>query len=117
MSPKPGLSSRIKVESSRLYPSAPIFARELIEDTIICGYPIPKGTTCLVEVFHLHRDEDVFPNPEVFDPDRFLPENSIHRHSFAYVPFSAGPRNCIVHSLPIYTAGHRKCNTLKEARK
>ncbi|GFY38783.1 cytochrome P450 4c3 [Trichonephila inaurata madagascariensis] len=82
-------------ESNRLYPSAPIFARELIEDTIICGYPVPKGTTCLVEVFHLHRDEDVFPNPEIFDPDRFLQENSTDRQSFAYVPFPAGPRNCI----------------------
>ncbi|GIY76477.1 cytochrome P450 4c3 [Caerostris extrusa] len=67
----------------------------MTEDTNICGYPIPKGSTCGVFVYVLHRDETVFPNPEKFDPDRFLPENCLNRHPFAYIPFSAGPRNCI----------------------
>ncbi|GBO27378.1 Cytochrome P450 4V2 [Araneus ventricosus] len=88
-------------ETLRLYPPIPILARYINNDTEICGYQIPKGTTCLVFPHVLHRDEKVFPNPEAFNPDRFLPENSTTRHPYAYIPFSAGPRNCIGHKLAL----------------
>ncbi|XP_054711577.1 cytochrome P450 4c3-like [Uloborus diversus] len=82
-------------ETRRLLPPTPFIARDLEDDTVINGYTIPKGTSCGILIHMLHRDPDVFPNPEMFDPDRFLLVNTTKRHPFAYVPFSAGPRNCI----------------------
>ncbi|NWH77739.1 CP4V2 protein, partial [Piaya cayana] len=82
-------------EALRIYPSVPMFARTLREDCSIRGYQVPKGTNVIVITYALHRDPENFPDPEEFRPERFFPENCKGRHPYAYVPFSAGPRNCI----------------------
>ncbi|KAK9498583.1 hypothetical protein O3M35_003183 [Rhynocoris fuscipes] len=83
-------------ESLRLFPSVPFIGRELFEDVYLpSGYTVPKGTLLLISVYLLHRNEKYFPNPDVFNPDNFLYESNNERHPYAYIPFSAGPRNCI----------------------
>ncbi|XP_069959762.1 cytochrome P450 4C1 isoform X2 [Cherax quadricarinatus] len=82
-------------ESIRIFPPVPIVFREIKEDVVINNYRIPAGTTIALAIYKLHRDPEQFPDPEVFDPDRFLLENVNKRHPYSYVPFSAGPRNCI----------------------
>ncbi|XP_073499634.1 cytochrome P450 4B1-like [Phyllobates terribilis] len=83
-------------ESMRLYPPVPGIARELKEPiTFFDGRSLPKGTQVFLSMFCLNRSPSMWDNPEAFDPLRFSPDNSSDRHSHAYVPFSAGSRNCI----------------------
>ncbi|KAI7815338.1 cytochrome p450 [Rhyzopertha dominica] len=86
---------RVIKEALRLYPSVPFISRTLSEDIVLDGHKIPASCGVIIHIYDVHRDERYYPNPERFDPDRFLPENAKSRHPYAYVPFSAGPRNCI----------------------
>ncbi|CAG9864835.1 unnamed protein product [Phyllotreta striolata] len=83
-------------ESLRLYPSVPTIGRVATENLEThTGYIIPKGCNVSLGIFDMHRSPQVWEDPEKFDPDRFLPDNVAKRHPFAYLPFSAGGRNCI----------------------
>ncbi|XP_047509668.1 cytochrome P450 4C1-like [Pieris napi] len=83
-------------ESLRLYPSVPMISRYIRKEMQFSnGCRIPAETVCIICVYDVHRLPNLYPEPEKFIPERFLPENSDHRHPFAYIPFSAGPRNCI----------------------
>ncbi|XP_058145994.1 cytochrome P450 4V2 [Dasypus novemcinctus] len=82
-------------EALRLFPSVPLFGRTLNEDCEIGGFTVSKGSEAVIVPYALHRDPRYFPEPEEFQPERFFPENVQGRHPYAYVPFSAGPRNCI----------------------
>lgn len=83
-------------EVLRIYPSVPYIARVLGNRmTTHSGYLLRAGTMVQLHIYDVHHNPDIYPDPEKFDPDRFLPENTQNRHNFAYIPFSAGSRNCI----------------------
>lgn len=83
-------------ESLRIYPPVPLISRLAGEDIVTPkGYQIPNKTHIHIHIYDLHHDPAIYPDPEKFDPDRFLPENVAKRHPFAFLPFSGGPRNCI----------------------
>ncbi|CAD7087170.1 unnamed protein product [Hermetia illucens] len=83
-------------ESMRLYPSVPIIGRKMIEDTKIGDYIFPADSNVNVPIYVILKDPKLFPEPEKFDPDRHLLENSNDKtNPYSYIPFSAGPRNCI----------------------
>ncbi|XP_050022597.2 cytochrome P450 4V2-like [Dermacentor andersoni] len=82
-------------ECQRLYPSVPVVGRAVNEKMKIGEYTIPENSDIDIVIYALHRDPTVFPDPEAFKPERFLRENAANRHPYAYIPFSAGPRNCI----------------------
>ncbi|KAM9353519.1 cytochrome P450 4B1-like [Symphorus nematophorus] len=83
-------------ESLRLYPPVPGISRRITKPmTFFDGRTVPAGTLVGTSVFGIHRNATVWENPDVFDPLRFLPDNASSRSPHAFVPFSAGPRNCI----------------------
>ena len=82
-------------ESLRLYPPVPIIGRYFTEDVIIRGNKIPAGTNFTVGIYVTLRDPMYFPEPDSFKPERFLDDSINKMHAYAYIPFSAGPRNCI----------------------
>ncbi|XP_053677901.1 cytochrome P450 4g15 [Anopheles nili] len=88
---------RCLMETLRMYPPVPIIARSLKQDLKLASSDliVPAGATITVATFKLHRLESIYPNPDVFDPDNFLPEKQANRHYYAFVPFSAGPRSCV----------------------
>ena len=82
-------------ESLRLHPPVPLYGRVLEEDTVIDGNVVPKGTQIAVDAMALHTNPKYWENPFMFYPERFGEEKFAKRDPYVYVPFSAGPRNCI----------------------
>jgi cytochrome P450 len=82
-------------ESLRLYPPAWGFSRRAQNDDEIAGYRLRRGWLVYLIPYVVHRRAALWPDPERFDPDRFLPEQVAARPRFAYIPFGGGPRGCV----------------------
>lgn len=80
-------------ESLRQRPVLPITARKLTSPVELAGYVFPKGWTLMPCIYLIHNDPEVFPEPERYDPDRFLASDA--PSSRVWLPFGAGPRHCI----------------------
>jgi cytochrome P450 len=66
-----------------------------VRPVTVAGHPIAKNELCVVNIIGMHRRPEYFPEPERFDPERFLPENEKRIPRNAFIPFGAGPRICI----------------------
>lgn len=83
-------------ETLRLFPSVPFFGRNVVEETTFGDVTIPVNTSTIIAPYFLGRDPKIFPDPLKFDPLRFDVEtNNEKNNPYAYVPFSAGSRNCV----------------------
>ncbi|XP_046607278.1 cytochrome P450 4C1-like [Neodiprion virginianus] len=93
--PRMEYMERVIKETMRLFPIGPILVRAVTEDLDIGEHTLPAGSSVVLGILKAHRNEEFWPEPLKFDPDRFLPEEVAKRHPYCYVPFSAGPRNCL----------------------
>jgi cytochrome P450 len=85
-------------EAMRIYPPAWTIERDAIDDDELAGVRIPAGSTVAVPPYLIHRHPSAWPNPEGFDPRRFLPgppDAEEGRHRYAYIPFGGGRRGCV----------------------
>ena len=86
-----------------MFPPAWLIPRTAVDDDVIDGHRIPRGSSVLIPIYAIHHDPRWWPEPERFDPERFLPGHQ-ERHRSAYLPFGGGRRVCIGSSFALMEA-------------
>ncbi|XP_024870952.1 cytochrome P450 6a2-like [Temnothorax curvispinosus] len=84
-------------ETLRKHPPVMYLARKPVRNYTFEGTKIDlrKGLQVVIPIYAIHNDPNIYPDPEVFDPERFSAENMEQRNSMYHLPFGDGPRNCI----------------------
>jgi cytochrome P450 family 135 len=82
-------------ETLRLCPPVPVVVRRLLEPMELGGHMLPAGTTVAPCVYLIHRNEDVYPQPRHFLPERFLEQPP---GTYTWIPFGGGTRRCLAAS-------------------
>ncbi len=88
------LLGRVINETLRLFPGVFLIGRRAILDTVLGGHLVPKGSMIGMCIYGIHRDPQIWSNPETFDPDRWLPDRQKPPRG-AFLPFGGGARRCI----------------------
>ncbi len=86
---------QVLCEALRLYPPIHVGSRTAAVDLEFSGRRIPAGTRVMVSIYLTHRQEQYWPEPERFDPERFSPAGRKGQAPYTYLPFGGGARNCI----------------------
>lgn len=89
------LTRAVLMEGLRLYPPLWLTVRKAVEDETVGGCEVPRGTFVFLSAYHLQRHPAFWPNPDQFDPSRFLKGGSATSHRGAFLPFGLGPHVCI----------------------
>ncbi|PIA26907.1 hypothetical protein AQUCO_08600056v1, partial [Aquilegia coerulea] len=91
----PYLQAVVK-ETFRMHPPVPLLIPHKAESRVeLCGYIVPKNTQVLINVWTMGRDPNIWENPTVFEPERFLKSNMDFKgQDFELIPFGAGRRIC-----------------------
>ncbi|MGV9798276.1 cytochrome P450 [Mycobacterium sp. NPDC003449] len=93
--PALGYTIQVLHEALRLCPPAAGVGRLAIRDIAVGGYRVEAGSLLALGIYAVHHDPALWPDPRVFDPDRFSPQNTRTRDRWHFIPFAAGPRSCI----------------------
>ena len=103
-------------EVLRMYPPVVVLDRVALSDYTLVdtGIVIEKDVVVEIPVSAIHRDPEYFPDPDRFDPDRFMPGNKESIKPYTYMPFGAGPRTCIGMRFALMEAKLVICRALLE---
>jgi cytochrome P450 len=97
--PKFVYTEKIMEESMRLYPALWLMTRKALKDDQFGDYFVPAGTEIYISPYFIHRNPELWEEPDRFNPDRFDPDDPVERRRLMLLPFAAGPRNCIGENL------------------
>ncbi|CAG2108804.1 unnamed protein product [Medioppia subpectinata] len=84
-------------ETLRKYPPVNTIERRSVAEYVLgdTGITLPAGQEIEIPVYSIHHNPEYYPAPENFDPERFMHKNRHNIRPYTYLPFGAGPRNCI----------------------
>ena len=114
--PKLEITQRVLKESMRIYPPVPVMTRVNADGLRIGDKDLPKPTLIVIPMYAIHRHRKLWENPDLFDPDRFLPEREGKYPRTQYMPFGYGQRVCIGYSFAMIEAVTILATILKGAR-